>query len=246
MLNDLEDFKICGLSRRQLMKKGNKKMIPLAVAAAMALGSSASMAGPKGYAADATDDVVVSGFGECWRSVDGPKMPPIEKCGDAMPMAEEPAPAPAPPPAPVDGDDDGDGVPNSRDNCPGTRAGAAVDADGCEIVENLTINLLVEEFDFDSARLKPEMKAALRDLAERIKATPGHEKITIIGHTDSVGSEAYNMKLSLRRAEAAAEFLRSLGIDDITTEGRGESEPIASNATPEGRAMNRRIEIQTH
>lgn len=224
------------------MKKCNKKMIPLAVAVAMALGSSASMAGSKGYAADGTDDVVMSGAGECWRSVDGPKMPPIEKCGDAMPMAEEPAPAPAP----VDGDDDGDGVPNSRDKCPNTRAGATVDADGCEIVENLTINLVVEEFDFDSAVLKPEMKAALRDLAERIKATPGHEKITIIGHTDSIGSAEYNMKLSLRRAEAAAEYLRSLGIDDITTEGRGESEPIASNKTREGRAQNRRIEITTH
>jgi len=221
------------------MKKRNNKMIPLAVAVAMALGSSAALAGSKGYAADATDDVVMSGAGECWQSVDGPKMPPIEKCGDAMPMAKETPP-------PVDGDDDADGVPNSRDKCPGTRAGATVDADGCEIVENLTINLVVEEFDFDSAVLKPEMKEALREFAEKVKASPGHEKVTIIGHTDSIGPEDYNMKLSLRRAEAAAEFLRSLGIDDITVEGRGESEPIASNKTPEGRAQNRRIEITTH
>ena len=223
------------------MKKCNKKMIPLAVAVAvaMALGSGAAMAGSKGYAADSTDDVVMSGAGECWQSVGGPKMPPIEKCGDVMPMAEEA-------PAPVDGDDDNDGVPNSRDKCPGTRAGATVDADGCEIVENLTINLVVEEFDFDSAVLKPEMKEALREFAEKVKSSPGHEKITIIGHTDSIGPEEYNMKLSLRRAEAAAEFLRSLGIDDITTEGRGESESIASNKTREGRAQNRRIEITTH
>jgi len=224
------------------MKKGNKTL-PLVAALAAALASGTSLAGAKGYAADSTDAVVMSGAGECWNTVGGPKMPPIEKCGDAMPKSEPPPP---PPPPPTDGDDDGDGVPNSRDKCPGTAAGVTVDADGCEIVENLTINLVVEEFDFDSATLKPEMKAALRDLAERIKASPGHETITIIGHTDSIGPEEYNMKLSLRRAEAAAEYLRSLGIDDITVEGRGESEPIASNDTPEGRAMNRRIEITTH
>ena len=220
------------------MKKGNNNIIPVAMAVAMILGSGSALA-DKGYAADGTDDVVMSGAGECWQSVDGPKMPPIEKCGDVMPMA-------AAEPEPTDGDDDGDGVLNSVDKCPNTRPGATVDSDGCEITENLTINLVVEEFDFDSAELKPEMKEALRDFAEKVKASPGHEKITIIGHTDSTGPEEYNMKLSLRRAESAAEFLRSLGIDDITTEGRGESEPIASNDTPEGRAENRRIEITTH
>ncbi len=218
------------------MKKGNKNFVPMAAAIALALGSSAAMAGNMGYAADGVKDVVMSGAGECWRSVEGPIMPPVEKCGDAMPKAEEP----------VDGDDDNDGVPNSMDKCPNTRPGATVDSDGCEIVENLTINLVVEEFDFDSAELKPEMKEALRDLAERIKASPGHERITIIGHTDSIGPEEYNMQLSLRRAEAAAEYLRSLGIDDITVEGRGEMEPIADNSTPEGRAQNRRIEVITH
>ncbi len=227
-----------------IMKQGKSKIIPLAAALGLVLGSGNALAGKiKGYAADTIDDVVMSGAGECWRSVDGPKMPPIEKCGDEMPKPKAKTPPPPPPPP---ADDDHDGVPNGRDRCPDTREGATVDADGCEIVENLTINLVVDEFDFDSAVLKPEMKAALRDLAERIKASPGHEKITIIGHTDSIGPEEYNMKLSLRRAEAAAEYLRSLGIDDITVEGRGESEPIASNATREGRAQNRRIEIHTH
>ncbi len=218
------------------MKKGNKNFIPMAAAIALVLGSNGAMAGTMGYAADGVKDVVMSGAGECWRSVDGPMMPPVEKCGDAMPKKEEPK----------DGDDDNDGVPNSKDKCPNTRAGATVDSDGCEIIENLVINLVVEEFDFDSAVLKPEMKEALRELADRIKASPGHESITIIGHTDSTGPEEYNMKLSLRRAEAAAEYLRSLGIDDITTEGRGESEPIADNSTREGRAQNRRIEVRTH
>ncbi len=220
------------------MKKGNKNFIPMVAAAALILGSSAAMAGNMGYAADSVKDVVMSGAGECWRSVDGPMMPPVEKCGDAMPKAEEQKM--------TDGDDDNDGVPNSRDACPNTRAGATVDSDGCEIVENLTINLVVDEFDFDSAKLKPEMKQALRDLAEKIKASPGHEKLTIIGYTDSTGPAEYNQKLSKRRAEAAAEYLRSLGIDDITTEGRGESDPIADNSTREGRAKNRRIEVRTH
>ncbi len=218
------------------MKKGNKNFIPMAAAIALVMGSGAALADEMGYANDGVKDVVMSGAGECWRSVGGPVMPPVEKCGDVVAQKEEP----------VDGDDDNDGVPNSRDKCPNTRAGATVDADGCEIIENLTINLVVDEFDFDSAELKPEMKAALEELAERIKASPGHEKITIIGHTDSIGPEEYNLKLSERRAEAAAEYLRSLGIDDITTEGRGESEPIADNSTREGRAKNRRIEIRTH
>ena len=165
----------------------------------------------------------------------------VEKCGDVI-AKEEPAPTPVP----VDGDDDNDGVPNSRDKCPNTRAGATVDADGCEITENLTINLVVEEFDFDSAVLKPEMKAALEDFADKVKASPGHESVTVIGHTDSTGPEAYNLKLSERRAQAAADYLESLGIDSITVKGMGESQPIADNSTREGRAQNRRIEITTH
>ena len=221
------------------MKKGNKNFIPMAAAIALVMGSGSALAGEMGYANDSVKDVVISGAGECWRSVDGPVMPPVEKCGDAVAQAQKKE-------EPADGDDDNDGVPNSRDKCPNTRAGATVDADGCEIIENLTINLVVDEFDFDSAKLKPEMKKALEELAERIKASPGHEKITIIGYTDSTGPEEYNLKLSKRRAEAAAEYLRSLGIDDITTEGRGEADPIADNSTREGRAKNRRIEIRTH
>ncbi len=221
-----------------MLKTANKKFIPLAAAIALVLGTGSAMAG-SGYATDSLKEVVMSGAGECWNSVDGPQMPPVEKCGDSVAPKEEQAAA-------TDGDDDRDGVLNSEDRCPNTEAGATVDSDGCQIVENLTINLVVDEFDFDSAVLKPEMKAALEDLAERIKESPGHEKLTIIGHTDSTGPAAYNQKLSERRAEAAAEYLRSLGIDEIATEGRGESEPIADNSTREGRAKNRRIEIHTH
>ena len=221
-----------------------KRVTTVAAAVALIMGSSVASANEpaRAYAVDAEKSVVVNAFGECWESKGGIKEL-REECGDVIPMAE---PEPEPEPEPVDGDDDNDGVPNSRDKCPNTRSGATVDYDGCEIVENLTINLVEDEFDFDSAVLKPNMKAALEDFADRVKASSGHEKVTVIGHTDSTGPEDYNMKLSLRRAEAAAEYLRSLGIDDITTEGRGESEPIASNATREGRARNRRVEITTH
>lgn len=225
-----------------MFKEANKKIATVAAAVGLIMGSTvASAEDPmRAYAQDAEKSVVTNAYGECWTSKGGVKQL-VEKCGDVI-AKEEAAPAPVP----VDGDDDNDGVPNSRDKCPNTRAGATVDADGCEIVENLTINLVVEEFDFDSAVLKPQMKSALEDFADKVKASPGHESVTVIGHTDSTGPEAYNMGLSERRAKAAAAYLESLGIDSITTEGRGESQPIADNKTREGRAQNRRIEITTH
>ncbi|WP_293645517.1 OmpA family protein [Thiolapillus sp.] len=225
-----------------MFKDANKKIATVAAAVGLIMGSTvASAEDPmRAYAQDAEKSVVTNAYGECWQSKGGVKQL-VEKCGDVI-AKEEPAPTPVP----VDGDDDNDGVPNSRDKCPNTRAGATVDADGCEITENLTINLVVEEFDFDSAVLKPEMKAALEDFADKVKASPGHESVTVIGHTDSTGPEAYNLKLSERRAQAAADYLESLGIDSITVKGMGESQPIADNSTREGRAQNRRIEITTH
>lgn len=221
----------------------NKKIAAVAAAVGLIMGSTAALAEDplRAYAVDASKSVVTNAFGECWQSKGGIKKR-VEKCGDVMPTEEEPAPTPVA----IDGDDDNDGVPNSRDKCPNTRAGATVDADGCEIVENLTINLVVEEFDFDSAVLKPEMKTYLDDFAGKVKASPGHEAVTVIGHTDSTGPEAYNMGLSERRAKSAAAYLESLGIDSIKTKGSGESQPIADNKTREGRAQNRRIEITTH
>ena len=217
------------------VKKGNKivaTVAPLAVAMGMIMGSTVAMAAknPESYAQDSRKSVVVDNYGECWKSKGMERME--EACGDIMPVEE------------VDGDDDNDGVPNSRDKCPNTRPGATVDADGCEIIESLTIDLVEDEFDFDSAVLKPAMEAALTDLADRIKASAGHETLTIVGHTDSIGSEEYNQGLSERRAESAAAFLEAQGIDSISTSGMGETQPVADNGTKEGRAMNRRIEVQ--
>jgi len=223
-----------------MFKETNKKIAIVAAAVGLIMGSTVALAEDpmRAYVFDAQKSVVTNAYGECWQSKGGVKKL-IEKCGDVI-AKEEPAPAP------VDGDDDNDGVPNSLDKCPNTRPGATVDSDGCEIVENLTINLVVEEFDFDSAVLKPEMKSVLSDFADTVKASPGQESVTVIGHTDSTGPEAYNMKLSVRRAQSAADYLDSLGVGPITIEGRGETQPIADNSTREGRAQNRRIEITTH
>lgn len=99
-------------------------------------------------------------------------------------------------------------------------------------------------FDFDSATLRPEAREKLRRLAESLKKYPDTE-VLIVGHTDSVGPEAYNQRLSERRAEAAASFLMQQGIrpSRIRTIGKGETEPIASNDTETGRQLNRRVEI---
>jgi OOP family OmpA-OmpF porin len=100
-------------------------------------------------------------------------------------------------------------------------------------------------FDFDKAVLKPEGKAKLDDLTSKIKNIT-LEVIIAVGHTDAVGSDAYNQKLSLRRAEAVKAYMVSKGIEAnrVYTEGKGEKQPVADNKTAEGRAKNRRVEIE--
>lgn len=100
-------------------------------------------------------------------------------------------------------------------------------------------------FDFDKAVVKPEGKKALDVLAEKFK-TMNTEVIIAVGHTDSIGSDAYNQKLSERRAQAVKAYLVSKGVDAkrIYTEGKGEKQPIADNKTKEGRAKNRRVEVE--
>jgi len=106
-------------------------------------------------------------------------------------------------------------------------------------------------FAFDSARLTAEAEAALRRTAE-LAAQAGSGRITVVGHTDAVGEDAYNLALSRRRAEAVAQWLAASGgvpADRLRAEGRGEAEPAAPNATtdgqddPEGRARNRRVVV---
>ena len=100
-------------------------------------------------------------------------------------------------------------------------------------------------FDFDKAVLKPEGKAKLDDLVGKIKAI-NLEVIIAVGHTDSVGVDAYNQKLSVRRSEAVKAYLVTKGIEKnrVYTEGKGEKQPVADNKTKEGQAKNRRVEIE--
>jgi OOP family OmpA-OmpF porin len=100
-------------------------------------------------------------------------------------------------------------------------------------------------FDFDKSVLKPAGRSALDELAQKIQGI-NLEVIVATGHTDSIGSVAYNQRLSLRRAEAVKAYLVSKGIDKsrIYTEGKGKSQPVASNKTAAGRAKNRRVEIE--
>ena len=100
-------------------------------------------------------------------------------------------------------------------------------------------------FDFDKSVLKPAGKAKLDDLVGKVKGI-NLEVIIAVGHTDSVGSDAYNQKLSVRRAESVKAYLVTKGIEKnrIYTEGKGEKQPVADNKTKEGRAKNRRVEIE--
>ncbi len=100
-------------------------------------------------------------------------------------------------------------------------------------------------FDFDKSTLKPDGKSKLDDLASKLDSL-NLEVIIAVGHTDSVGSDAYNQKLSIRRAEAVKGYLVNKGVDAkrVYTEGKGEKQPVATNKSAAGRAQNRRVEIE--
>ena len=99
-------------------------------------------------------------------------------------------------------------------------------------------------FDFDKSVLKPEGKRGLDNLMAKIKGVDV-EVYVVVGHTDSIGTDEYNRKLSLRRADSVKAYFVSQGVPQIRirADGRGESEPVASNKTAEGRSLNRRVEV---
>jgi OOP family OmpA-OmpF porin len=134
-------------------------------------------------------------------------------------------------------DADEDGVCDDVDRCLGTPKGARVDADGCCILADVL-------FDFDRSVVRPEAFPLLDEVALIIVNNPGL-RVILEGHTDSIGSEAYNMGLSKRRAEAVKDYLVNKGVssDQMATVGYGESKPVATNQTKEGRQLNRRTEI---
>ncbi len=136
-------------------------------------------------------------------------------------------------------DSDKDGVPDYMDKCPNTPEGYTVNKDGCFVAATLKVY-----FDFNSAKIKPQYYPEIEKFAKFLKKNP-KIKVEIQGHTDSIGSDEYNLKLSQKRAEAVRDLLiKKYGIspDRLTAKGYGETKPIAPNSTPEGRAKNRRVE----
>ena len=154
-----------------------------------------------------------------------------------QPVAEPPPPPPPPPPA----DSDRDGVTDDVDACPGTPAGARVNAKGCE--EQLVLQGVT--FELNSATLTPNSLLTLNSVAEILKKRPNF-KVEVRGHTDSAGSDGYNMDLSQRRAEAVMNYLAEQGVaaSKLSATGYGETQPVSSNDTADGRAQNRRVALE--
>ncbi len=170
----------------------------------------------------------------CWR--DGVWTPAtgLQGCdGVPAPMAA-PAPAPAPRPAPAP-------APGAAPAPAPAPAAVVVPAPTSEKVTFAADAF----FDFDKSVLKPEGRAKLDDLVSKMGGL-NLEVIIAVGHTDSVGADGYNQKLSIRRSEAVKSYLVSKGVEKnrVYTEGKGEKQPVADNKTAEGRAKNRRVEIE--
>lgn len=237
-------------------------LAPIGLAMGLSAGAvqAADMMGP--FVTSGSGEGVKTGYGECWNAVGGsmgvsPCVPAAAKAmdgdadGDGVPDSKDRCPN-TPKGAAVDADgcptdSDGDGVPDFKDNCPNTPRGVKVDPRGCEIMGDVVIKVTTDHFDFDSASLKPAMEAELNAVAGKVNASKGDEMLEIVGHTDSTGPDAYNQGLSERRAQAAADYLAGKGVSpaNMTVKGMGESAPVADNATRDGRAQNRRVEIMT-
>ena len=204
---------------------------PLLIAAGVALSAIAvdvSAQSNQGYWSQSTGAVWKNSTGLCWRAGYWTPAMAIAECDpDLMPKpATKPVVTPPPPPPPK---------PAPPKPAP---------AKPKPVAEKVTLAADVL-FDFDKAVLKTEGKNKLDDLANKVRAI-NLEVVIAIGHTDSIGSDAYNKKLSVRRAESVKAYLVSKGVEPnrIYTEGKGEKQPVASNKTKEGRQKNRRVEIE--
>jgi len=206
------------------MKKLNRVAIALAAAALATVAGAQEIHNWKSTAGEVWKNSV----GQCWRDnswtpataapgCDGAIVPPAPAPAPAPAPVAAPAPAPKPAPAPAP--------------APAVASKVTYAADAF--------------FDFDKAVLKPEGKAKLDDLVGKVKGI-NLEVIIAVGHTDSVGTDAYNQKLSVKRSEAVKAYLVSKGIEKsrVYTEGKGEKQPVADNKTKEGRSKNRRVEIE--
>jgi OOP family OmpA-OmpF porin len=173
----------------------------------------------EGVVTDSDGNYVTDGFGEC---VSYDKLKHFHKddgkgyCADEPKKVAAPAPKPAPPPPPPPK----------------------------PVIETITLGAHAL-FDTDKSDLRPEGMRELDDVAAKLKSFASVESISVVGHTDSVGTDAYNQGLSERRAASVKNYLVQKGVEGsvISTSGMGESSPVATNKTREGRQQNRRVEI---
>jgi OOP family OmpA-OmpF porin len=188
-----------------------------------------------GFPDDYSDYLGLLGF---QFSFGAPAAKPVE-APPPPPPAPEPPPAPPPPPPPP-GDADKDGVLDNVDKCPDTPAGVAVDAFGCTRKGSITLEGVT--FELNSARLTPDSQQVLDSVAADLKKYP-RLKIELQGHTDSSGSDQYNLKLSQQRADSVRIYLMDQGVPggQLTARGYGETQPIEDNKTEAGRSLNRRV-----
>lgn len=225
----------------------------------------------KGCPIDSDHDGVYDGLDKCPDTPVGAKVDangcPIDSDHDGVPDGIDQCPD-TPPGTAVDAkgcavvvDSDHDGVPDNLDRCPNTAPGTKVDAVGCPVIQQTVqaaprplfqivagkaqpLILKGVTFQTGSARLTPSSHRVLDQVAASLLANPS-VKIEIGGHTDSTGPRALNLRLSLARALSVRTYLVSKGVspDRLAAKGYGPDRPIASNRTPEGRAMNRRVEL---
>ena len=210
------------------MKNLNKVAIVLAATAFASIAGAQEIHNWK----SAAGDVWKNSVGQCWRDASWTPATAAAGCDGAI-AATTPAPAPArsaPAAAPAAAPTAATAAPAPAPVKPAaTKVTYAADA----------------FFDFDKAVLKPEGKAKLDDLSNKVKGI-NLEVVIAVGHTDSVGVDAYNQKLSNARSEAVKAYLVSKGIEKnrIYTEGKGEKNPVADNKTSDGRSKNRRVEVE--
>ena len=215
-----------------------KKFIKVAMVLASAALATAASAQTVDNWRNGTGQAWKNGSNElCWRDANWTPATAAAGCDGAI-AAPAPAPAPAPraaAPAPA---------PAPAAAAPRAAAPAARPAPPPAAATKVTY-AADTFFDFNKSVLKADGKAKLDDLAGKVKAI-NLEVIIAVGHTDSVGSDAYNQKLSVKRADAVKAYLITKGIEKnrVYTEGKGEKQPVADNKTDAGRSKNRRVEIE--
>jgi OOP family OmpA-OmpF porin len=200
-------------------------LLLIAVAGALSFNVAAQTSTKNGYWTQGVGGPVWrNAYGQCWKAAYWTPAMAIEECDPDL--TPRPVVTPPPPPPPI------------------VKPAPAPAPKPKPVAEKVTLAADVL-FDFDKSVLKAEGKAKLDDLATKVRGI-NLEVVIAIGHTDSIGSDAYNQRLSVRRAESVKSYLVSKGVEPnrIYTEGKGEKQPVASNKTKDGRQKNRRVEIE--